>query len=82
METQVRAILQERSGLGEAVQGIGIHESLWLLGMTSLASVEVMLALEAAFGFEFPESRLRHATFATIFNIMRCIRELTESSVR
>lgn len=82
METQVRTILQERSGLGDTVQGIGMHESLWLLGMTSLDSVEVMLTLEETFGFEFPESRLRHATFATIFNIMRCIKELTESSVQ
>ncbi|MFC4857319.1 phosphopantetheine-binding protein [Actinophytocola glycyrrhizae] len=82
MEAQVRAILRERSGLGDAVRGIGVHDSLWVLGMTSLASVEVMLDLEATFGFEFPENRLRHATFATIFNIVRCVRELTESRVR
>jgi acyl carrier protein len=82
METQVRAILREHSGLGDAVRGISIHESLWLMGMTSLDSVAVMVALESAFDFEFPDDKLRHATFASVFSIMRCIKELTESGVR
>lgn len=82
METQVRAILQQHSGLGDAAQSIGGNESLWQAGMTSLASVEVMLALESTFGFEFPDSWLRHATFGTVFNIMACVKELTRSAVR
>jgi acyl carrier protein len=82
MEARVRAILHEHSGLGDAVVGAGVHESLWQLGMTSLASVDVMAALESAFGFEFPDSWLRHATFGTIVNIMGCVRALTESPVR
>jgi acyl carrier protein len=82
METQVRTILQKHSGLGDTAQSIGVHESLWQAGMTSLASVEVMLALESTFDFEFPESWLRHATFGTVFNIMSCVKQLTESAVR
>ena len=79
MERQVRAILQEHSGLGEAVADISAHENLWRMGMTSAASVNVMLALESAFDFEFPESKLRHATFACVYNIVGCITELTGS---
>ncbi len=79
METKVRAILRGHSGLGDAVQDIDIYDNLWGLGMTSLASVEVMLALESAFGFEFPESKLRHATFSSIYAIMDCVTELTGS---
>jgi acyl carrier protein len=82
MEEKVRAILREHSGLGDAVQQMTVHDSLWLMGMTSAASVEVMVALESAFGFEFPDERLRHATFASVYNIVRCIRELTGSGVR
>lgn len=82
MEAQVRAILQQHSGLRETAAGIGVHESLWQLGMTSLASVEVMVALESTFDVEFPDSWLRHATFGTIFNIMGCVTALTESAVR
>jgi acyl carrier protein len=77
MEGQIRAILQQHSGLSQAVEGIGPNENLWRMGMTSAASVNVMLALESAFGFEFPESKLRHATFACILNIIDCVSELT-----
>jgi acyl carrier protein len=82
IEAQVRAILREHSGLRDTVQSIGVHESLWQRGMTSLASVDVMVALESTFDFEFPDSWLRHATFGTIFNIMGCVNALTESAVR
>ena len=82
MEAEVRAILQEHSGLGEAVQHLGVYESLWLQGMTSLASVQVMLALESAFGIEIPDEKLRHATFASIHQIMACVKELTSEPSR
>lgn len=82
MEAQVRTILRQHSGLGNAVRAIGIHDSLWLMGMTSAASVEVMLALESTFGFEFPDSELRHSTFASIYSIVRSVRDLTGSVAR
>jgi acyl carrier protein len=79
MEQKVRAIIEEHSGLGEVIQGITSHDDLWLMGMTSLASVQVMLALESTFGFEFPESKLLHVTFSSISRIMDCVKELTGS---
>jgi acyl carrier protein len=82
METKIRVILQEHSGLGEAAQHIGVYENLWLLGMTSLASVQVMLALESTFGVEIPDEKLLHATFSSIHQIMACITELTSRTVR
>jgi acyl carrier protein len=82
VEAHVRAILQDYSGLGDAAQSMGIHENLWRTGMTSLASVQVMLALEATFGFEFPESKLRHATFSSIHAIVATVQELAGSTVR
>jgi acyl carrier protein len=82
LEARVRAILLESSGIGDAVTEAHVHGSLWQLGMDSLASVEVMVSLETTFGFEFPDSWLRHATFGTIYNIMGCVRALTEGTVR
>jgi acyl carrier protein len=41
-----------------------------------------MLALESAFGFEFPESKLRHATFSSVYSIMASVKELTGSTVQ
>jgi len=82
METQIRAILQEHSGLAGAAQHISIYDNLWLLGMTSLASVQVMLGLEAAFAVEIPDEKLLHATFSSIHEIMKCMRELTGEARR
>jgi acyl carrier protein len=82
METRVREILRRHSGLGAAALDLDIHASLWQQGMTSLASVDVMVALETNFGFEFPDSWLRHATFGTVFNIMGCITALTDGALR
>jgi acyl carrier protein len=82
METEVRAILREHSGIGESAHHIGVHENLWLLGMTSLASVQVMLALESAFAVEIPDEKLLHATFSSIHQIQACITELTTRTAR
>jgi acyl carrier protein len=82
IEAQVRSILRDHSGLEEAAMSVDVHESLWQRGMTSLASVDVMVALESTFGFEFPDSYLRHATFGTIFNIVGCVSVLIGSPVR
>jgi acyl carrier protein len=79
MEERVRQILEKHSGLGATVWTIPVTANLWSLGMTSLASVDVMLALEKAFAFEFPESRLRHATFSSVDAIVECVGELTGS---
>lgn len=77
METQVREVLVKHSGLGDRVTGVDAGENLWQLGMTSLASVQVMVALEETFGVEIPDDMLRHATFASVDNIVSCIRSLS-----
>lgn len=82
METQVRDILRKHSGLGDDVADVDAREDLWQLGMTSLASVQVMVALEETFGMEIPEHKLRHATFASVDNIMACLRELSAGAAR
>jgi acyl carrier protein len=79
MEEQVREILRHHSGLGDTVEHISAYENLWMLGMTSLASVQVMLALETVFHLELPEEKLRHATFSSIYSIVGCVRELIGS---
>ena len=50
---------------------------LYEAGLTSHASVNVMLALEDAFDVEFPERMLRKATFASVAAIRAAVRELT-----
>jgi acyl carrier protein len=54
---------------------------LYKLGLTSHASVDVMLALEDAFDIEFPEEVLKKSTFESVHNIAEAIEGLVKSSV-
>ena len=52
---------------------------LYELGLTSHASVDVMLALEDAFDIEFPEEVLKKSTFESVHNIAQVIEDLVKS---
>ena len=55
------------------------EDDLYQAGMTSHASVNVMLALEDEFDIEFPERMLRKSTFESVAAIRVAISELSES---
>jgi acyl carrier protein len=77
MESEIREILAQHSGIPNA-RDISVEDNLWALGMTSLNSVQVMVALEGLFGFRIPEEQLKHETFASIENIAACVKSLTK----
>ena len=52
------------------------HASLYAAGLTSHASVNVMLALEDAFEVEFPERYLRRSTFESIASLLEALDSL------
>lgn len=76
LERTTRAGLAAHAGLVAALDDLAADVDLWTAGMTSLASVNVMLALEDAFAIEFPERMLVRATFTTIDSIVRAVAEL------
>jgi len=49
---------------------------LYDAGLTSFASVQLMLAIEDTFGIEFPERMLNRRTFSTIANIVASVEDL------
>ena len=53
---------------------------LYELGPTSHTTVDVMLALEDAFGIEFPDEVLKKSTFASVRNIEEVVEGLVKSS--
>jgi len=53
---------------------------LYELGLTSTASVNVMLAIEEAFDIEFPDEVLKKSTFASVRNIEQVVESLLKSS--
>jgi acyl carrier protein len=72
--SKIRQVLAEHARLG--VNVIADSADLFQAGMTSHASVNVMLAIEDAFDIEFPDSMLKRSVFETIDAIAAAIDEL------
>lgn len=79
MEETIRTILAEYGHLPVAMDKIRDGDDLYQVGMTSHASVNVMLALEDEFEIEFPETMLRRSTFESIAAIRNALGDLIEA---
>lgn len=66
LEPQIRAILTKHARLSADVAGLAADADLYQAGMTSQASVNVMLALEGEFDIEFPDELLKRSVFGSI----------------
>lgn len=67
LQHQVRSVVLEHGRLTD-VSGLKDDSDLYTLGLTSHASVAVMLALEAAFDIEFPDRFLTRQVFESVRN--------------
>jgi acyl carrier protein len=74
--SRIRAILAEHGRLSRPVDALDDDADLYQAGMTSHASVNVMLALEAAFDIEFPDHMLKRSVFGSIASIREAVTEL------
>jgi acyl carrier protein len=72
----IRAVLAEHGRLGTPVEQLSDADSLYNAGLTSHASVNVMLALEDEFDVEFPERFLKRSTFESIENLRLALDDL------
>lgn len=66
MESTIREVLAEQGRLAADAHQIDASADLYEAGLTSHASVNVMLALEDSFDIEFPDDDLKKSTFASI----------------
>jgi acyl carrier protein len=73
---QVRQIIKAHGRLPVDVGGLGDDADLYQAGMTSHASVNLMLALEAAFDVEFPDSMLKRSVFQSVSSITEALQSL------
>ena len=71
--TKIRKILKLHGRLSKDVEALPDGADLYQAGMTSHASVNVMLALEGAFGVEFPDAMLSRDVFTNIDTIANAI---------
>ena len=77
MTLTIRRILKDHGRLAKDAETLPEAADLYQAGMTSHASVNVMLALEGAFDVEFPDSMLKRSVFESISAIRDAISELT-----
>jgi acyl carrier protein len=75
-ELKIRQILKDHGRLIEDAATLDVEADLYEAGMTSHASVNVMLALEAEFEIEFPDSMLKRTVFESIAAIGAAVAEL------
>ena len=76
MKDQIRAILANEGKLGPAAHQLGDADDLYAAGLTSFASVQLMLALEDHFDVEFTEAMLNRKTFQSVDQIAAAIQAL------
>jgi acyl carrier protein len=79
MEETIREVLTEHARLAVDAGTIDENADLFAAGMTSHASVNVMLALEDAFDIEFSEQMLRKSTFESIASIRAGVAEMQDA---
>jgi acyl carrier protein len=75
---EIRRVLAEQGRLGVDTGELGVDADLYEAGMSSHASVNVMLGLEDAFDVEFPDRMLRREIFESISAIATAVAELQE----
>ncbi len=72
----VRAVLRDHARLPVDVDSLDDDADLFQAGMSSHASVNVMLALEDGFDIEFPDQMLKRSVFETVAAITAAVSEL------
>jgi acyl carrier protein len=73
---EIRRVLRDHARLPVDVDSLDDHADLFRAGMSSHASVNVMLALEDAFDIEFPDSMLKRSVFESVAGIDAAVQEL------
>jgi acyl carrier protein len=76
MNETIRKAVEDHARLPVPVSSLADDDDLYSAGMTSHASVNVMLALEDAFDIEFPDRMLKRSVFESIANIQAALTEL------
>lgn len=79
MTDRIRKILADHARLNVPADGLGEADDLYQAGMTSHASVQVMLALEDEFDVEFPDAMLKRSVFESIASMADALGQLTSA---
>jgi acyl carrier protein len=76
MKDQIRKVLKEQGRLSVDIDSLDDDADLYQAGMTSHASVNVMIALEDTFDVEFLDSMLKRSVFESVDSIAAALGEV------
>ena len=76
MNERIRKVIKDHGRLTMPVETLADDADLYKAGMTSHASVNVMLALEDGFGVEFPDTMLKRSVFESVAAMRAALTEL------
>jgi acyl carrier protein len=81
MKDQIRQVIREHGQLSVDVDTLEDGSDLYQAGMTSHASVNVMIALEDTFDVEFLDSMLKRSVFESVDSIATALAEVKGAAV-
>ena len=76
LNDRIREVIRAEARLGVDVGTLADDGDLYQAGMTSHASVNLMLALENEFDVEFPDHMLKRSVFESVASIAAALDEL------
>jgi acyl carrier protein len=79
MNTTIRDLITKFGKLPVSIDQVTDDADLYAAGLTSFASVQLMLGIEDAFDIEFPDNLLNRKSFASIVAIARTVDIIRDS---
>lgn len=73
---RIRAVVAKHARLAVDVSALTDNSDLYEAGLTSLTTVNLMLAVEDEFDIEFPDKKLGRKTFESIRSLSEVVEEL------
>ncbi len=80
VEDTIRGLLAEVTRLRTDPGTLAVTDDLFAAGLSSLATVDLMLAVEDRFGIEFTSTWLNRRTFASIAALSTAVRRMQEDA--
>jgi len=81
MNDQIRQVIKEHAQLSVDLDSLEDDADLYKAGMSSHASVNVMIALEDVFDIEFEDSMLKRSVFESVASIAAALEQVRGAAV-
>ena len=80
LHESIRKVIRDHARLPVDIDTLADGDDLFAAGMSSHASVNLMLALEDTFDVEFPDAMLKRSVFESVDGIASAVSSLQEQA--